>query len=273
MNPLFHHCFEIEQIYEGDLVPVGGGMIGSKAMPWKVRVNFDQFYPKFAALVEKNQPQFKNVAWQKWLKNASPTVDVGLLTTLQTFTAAFEPKRKAMQNNEHQRKQQYDTAPENCIPLSEMFKSNNAMCVEIALLAKRFLDEKGIRSRFFSGEFMHSYTAGEINVPEPHAFLIIEHQGKEYIFDPTQPTQLQNNRMVFSLFEPCASFALRREELQNDCLMIAAKNVLTKDCRYYGVGDHGNVPESLILHGTRSTKMQEQPSTDQTVAAPASTML
>ena len=71
----YHHCFECTDVQEGDAIPVGAGRIGSVDMPWKVRVDFETFYPKFAETIERNRKQFESPAWQNWLKDALPDID------------------------------------------------------------------------------------------------------------------------------------------------------------------------------------------------------
>ena len=257
IKQLYHHCFESAEIAEGDLYPVGGGMIGSTATPWKVKVDFDNFYPKFSAITDKQLQHFQDASWQEWFQKTVPDIDPKLLTLLQVFTAAFEAKRKIQSTNMYERSDTYQKTEGHCPPLSDIFKANQAMCVEISLLAKKFLDSQGISSRIFSGEAMFDYTSGDINFPTAHTFLIIEHGGQEYIFDPANPTP-GDNQMVFSLLKSCRSFKACDAELQKDSLMIAAENVLTHKTTYYGVGDCANVPEQNIMHGNVSEKFKDQ---------------
>ncbi len=224
-----------------------------------VIADFDAFYPKFAGIAEKTATQIESQPWQDWFKDRLPDVDPKLLTALQTFTMAYEGKRKLQTTNPYARNDIYDKAPDHVVNLSEIFSSNHAMCVETAILAKKFLDDKGITSRLFSGEAMFNYEAGDINFPIPHTFLIIEHQGKEYVYDPTNPTINKEGAALFTLMEPKASFASRLEDLQNGSLMICAENLLTERCTYYGVGDGCNVQESAIIHGSKSKPLKEPP--------------
>jgi hypothetical protein len=252
----YHHCFALDDIREGDLIPVGGGMIGSAAAPWSVKADFQAIYPAFAETAERNAEQFKTPAWQDWFKTTLPDIDPALATTLQTFTTAFETRRQQQSVNSLARKKLYEDADKYCVALSQVFDARQAMCVEMALLAKKFLDEKGIKSRFFSGEALFHYIPGEANTPEPHSFLLIEHGGHEYIFDPANPTLSQNGNVLFSLLKPCRSFSACGEKMKSDCFMIAAENMLTQQCQYYGVGDCGNVPERLFVHGEISEKIR-----------------
>jgi hypothetical protein len=254
----FNHCFQCTDIQEGDTIPVGGGTIGSTEVPWKVKADFEKFYQPFAETAERNAKQFTDTGWQNWFTTNLPNIDPTLATTLQTFTTAFEAKRKLQKSDEQQRKLLYDRANGKCLTLSQILSDNHARCIEIALLAQKFLSEKGVKSRLFSGEALFNYTSGEANTPAPHTFLIIEHQGQEYIFDPANPTVLQNGTVLFSLLKPCTTFASRTEDLKKDCFMIAAENVITKRASYYGVGDCGNVPETLIIHGSTSEGVKQR---------------
>lgn len=223
-------------------------MIGSAEMPWKVRTDFATFFPKFSAIADRHITNHQTETWQNWFAKTAPDLDPQLTTLLQSFTTAFETKRKIQSTNIQERNALYDGAPEQTVPLSSVMNANKAMCVETALLAKKFLDGHGVKSRVFSGEALFDYAPGDIHYPEAHTFLLIEHKDREFIYDPARPTLMADGRALFTVLSPSCAWQAQTEAMQNDCLMVAAENILTKKTAYYGVGDGGNVPESHMIH-------------------------
>lgn len=257
IKELYHHCFECDDIQEGDCIPVASDSFSpkfAKTRSWKVKADFEAIYPEFAGRAQRNRIQFETEAWQSYFAQRLPDVDPKLLTVLQTFTTAFEEERTSQNNSPAQRREMYDTAQDHCVSLSEVFKTKQAMCVEIAVLAKKFLDEQGIKSRLFSGEEMQHYVDDQ--PPNAHTFLIIEHRGQEYIFDPANPTEIKGDKF-FSLFKPTVSFSSREEELKKDSFMIAAENVIDHQRHYFGVGDCLPVWEGRVIHGNVSEQVKD----------------
>lgn len=243
---LYHHCFLADDLQEGDLVPVGGGVIGSEEMPYKVKLDFEDIYPQFARIADKYIETFEGKEWQDWLKQTAPDYDPKLLALLQSFTVGFNEKLKLQANKEYERSAIYRETPDNVVNLSEIFNRNHAMCVEIALLAKKFLDEHGIKSKLFSGEAIFGRTE-EIEFASPHTFLLIEHDGKELFFDPANPSILSDGRPVFAALKPCCSIAEKMDALKSDTLMIETSNIITGNTRYYGTNDLQNILERQVV--------------------------
>ena len=244
---LYHHSFLADDVRDGDLFPVGGGMIGSSEMPWKTRIDYDTFYSKFEAAAQQQGVQFQSPAWQEWFAQACPDIDPALASALQTFTSTFEPRRKLQTTSARERNATYAEATDNAPALSDIFNKNQAMCVEISLLAKKFLDQRGIPSRLFSGDMLPKLEEDGVHTPAAHTFLLLQHRGHDYIYDPANPT-FRSNQAFFSLFKSSAPFDQHMDQLKSDCLMMETRNIFTKATRYYGVGDSGNVPETLFVH-------------------------
>ncbi len=97
-----------------------------------------------------------------------------------------------------------------------------------------------------------------------HTFLIIEHQGQEYVFDAANPTKLEGGTL-FSLFKPCNGFSSREADLKKDTLMIAAENIITHDRHYYGVNDGTYISEDRIAHGDLSTSFKDTAASSEVV--------
>lgn len=66
--------------------------------------------------------------------------------------------------------------------VSDLFHKNAAMCVERAMLSHNLLKSIGIDSTFKMSGFMNNGN------PDAHAYNLIAHDGKYYIFDATIPT-------------------------------------------------------------------------------------
>lgn len=261
---LFNHCFQCSRIADKEHYPVGG--VGASnhtvpfdSLPYKVYADLEFVYERFKPKVDANEPAvLNNQPLAEWFKNVAPGVDARLIADLQIFTQAFEGMRKLQNNNGSARFEAYRDAENSTVALSESFVKGNAMCVEISLLAKKFLDMKGYESYLLSGEALFKYEKGAENIPQAHTFLVIKHNGQELVFDPSNPHVFANNSVVPKILKPRVPFDQLQDRMKQDCLFVACDDAISKECNYYGVGDCGDVPEKFFVHGQRSQDMAER---------------
>lgn len=141
----------------------------------------------------------------------------------------------------------YNQHPNHTPKFSDVFRENNAFCVEFSVLAKKYLDSHGIKSRLMSGEFIQNLEQDSLNFPEPHTFLVIEAEGRDYIYDPTQPVLRSNGAAIASVLILAVSLKDLDERLKTEPTLISCKNIASGETRYYGVGDMENVlPENIV---------------------------
>lgn len=252
---LFDACFRTDTIIEGDLFPIGGGGCFSSNMLWKIRIDMDSFYHRFEATVSKQaEDTDSRQLTRDWLNEKAPEVDIDLLLILQDFTKAFEGKRVRLKLNETTRNRIYDEAEENTVNLSKVFLENEALCSEISLLAKRFLDSRDIDSDVFFGKMHQIFDPNEgMPVPDSHTFLVIKHKGEEFIFDPTSPHHLPEGMPYLRLSKPCVDFSELEAEFKTKPALVASQDVITDRVIHYGVGyGAGNALPEDFIHSKRS---------------------
>ncbi|MBK9585526.1 MAG: hypothetical protein KA099_02820 [Alphaproteobacteria bacterium] len=243
----YHHCFALDQVENGDKVPVGGGFIGSKDMPYSVEADFETFFDRVSGPADTYLQTLRKDESRNFFAQTYAGVPYDFATVAQAFSGVIEGKRKNQSTNEFARSTLYRNHPDQTPKLSEIFKANHAMCVEFALLAKRYLDSHGIKSQLMSGEFIQRLNDDGVNFPDPHTFLLVEAEGKEFVYDPTIPVLNDQGTALASILVPAVSFRSVSERLKSEPTMIACKNLASGSTRYYGVGDMANVlPENLI---------------------------
>lgn len=240
----YHHCFVQESIGSGEAFPIGGSTIGSTEHPYSVIADADGISAKVSQAANPYREALLKDENREFLDSVYPGIPTETAATLQAFTGVFENKRnvQAQEKDPFKRIRFYDSHPTNSPTLSAVFAENNGKCAEICVLAKRYLDDHGIKSKLFSGEFMHQLSNDGDDTPEGHTFLLLDIQGQEYVYDPTHPIPTLNpNVPAASLLKPEVSFASLHDRMKNDATFIACKSITTGRIAYYGVGDLGNV--------------------------------
>jgi len=254
MTKLFNHCFYINHVQQNDAVPVGGGTVGSVDAPWRVCVDYGTAFTKISAAADEYTKHYRNPAWINWLSERAPDVDPDLMVNVQSFVAAIQGVRTGQGQCPQDRNAMYLKAPHNTVSLTEVYSSANAMCVEMALLGKMYLDTKRVCSSFYSGETLVGSAAQDAHDSVPHSFLVLKSGGQEYVFDAALPNMSAGGDML-ALLNPCRSL-LQGDDLRRDLLFVECEDVLTKQKRYYGVGDCGGVPDSYVVRKNEGKRSQ-----------------
>lgn len=255
-------CFSSDSVEEGAVFPVYLSAWVNTTYPLHVRCDFSRLPPVFNAVVDRSRDAFfaDNAVENHFAKTASDA-DPKLLAILQFFTSCFEPKCKKLKSeadSEVKRAEMYSAAPDKIGNLSEVFGKNVAKCLEVSLLAKNFLDHQKIdgdfKSHIYIGAQLPSLDPDEdFNMPEMHAFLVLQHKGEEYVFDPTNPNADLNGNHVAKVLKPAQS--LLCEEMKKKALLVECENVMTHGKEYFGVSyPMAAIPLSNIVYSQNRPK-------------------
>lgn len=240
----FGQSFEIHKIEDGDLVPVGGSSMFSKELDMKVIAdfsNFENFFEEAHKLVTERDL----IDLKQKLSSKEMDIDENLFSVIYACSQVLGEKyfynpNFNRQGHEEIRKNIYkEKEGEN--KLSRIFDENVEECADIALLAQGFLQREGISSLYFGGEVL--WNKNENYGGEPHNFIVIQSNEKQYIYDPTNP--MINGRFP-SIYLTEKNFS---EEInKNQKVFVTAKNIRNKSEAYFGAGNQTTVlPEKHIV--------------------------
>lgn len=236
---LFGQSLVIKRLEKGKPIPVGGSSIFTDNVDRKVAGDFDHFNDLFEEM-HRSIEIYDSENLKKWLEAQRLPINPRLLAILTAFTRKLAEKYPVSPEHASIRKSIYaQTGRE--IKLSEVFENHGAECAEIAALAQYFLQDEGVNSSFFSGEVLWSK---EDEFGEKHTFIVIEDRGRQYIFDPANPTKTQDG-IYPSLYMLKADFNAEARKGQKK--FVAGTNILTKQEAFYGVGNGTNVSPVNIL--------------------------
>ena len=110
-----------------------------------------------------------------------------------------------------------------------------AECAEISALAQGFLQQAGVNSTYFSGDVLWE---SDDEFSGEHSFIVIEHDGEQYIFDPANPVDTTAGNFP-SVYIVDKDFL--QEMRKGDKKFIKAENLLSKKDAYFGVNNGTNV--------------------------------
>jgi hypothetical protein len=233
IKKLFGHCFEISKFEGGDQIPVGGESVFSSETNITVEgdfKNFSEFFRETHEALDKiNLPKLK-----EWLSSQGFDLDDNLFAELFAFTKKFEQKYPNNPARAKTRKELYREKGEQ-LKLSDIFGANSAECAEIAALAQMYLQQEGVSSSYFSGDVLWEK---EDEFSGEHTFIIVRHNGKIYIYDPTNPTETTSGKFP-SLYTVVADFDI--EMAKGEKRFVTAKNIISKKEAYFGVNNGTNV--------------------------------
>ena len=233
IEKLFGHCFALKEIEQGDKLPVGGDSIFSGEANIETICDLEQFADFFSQTAELadgyDLPNLK-----KWLNNQGFEFDEALFAKLYAFSVQMEKSFPASEGVEDKRKEYYHEKKHDA-RLSEVLTGGFAQCAEIAAVAQGYLQQSRVDATYFSGDVVWS---GEHEFSGEHSFLVIEHAGKQYIFDPTNPvdTTAGNFPSIYILDKD-----FLQEMKQGTKKFVKAKNLLSKKDAYFGVNNGTNV--------------------------------
>jgi hypothetical protein len=264
----YGETFKAVALNDGDVFSVSSAAgCHEDGTPNRMRIKADLGNAVFSKFFEKAEMailDYKKEEHTQRLEKIAPEVSLNLKIILAAFTAAANEQRRHNKFNVGQRNKLYNDAKNEPQTLSNIFKAQNLFCAEYSLLAKRFLDQQGVDSAFFSGSLMHEeYKETEETMPfvntERHAFLVIKDQGDEYVYDPTNPVIVENGKEFYSLLKPVVPFSECETRMQQYELMIACDDVSVNRRFYYGVTDYGalNIHANCIVTSAKQKERTE----------------
>lgn len=90
----YHHCFVLKDVQEGDLVPIGGSMMGSTQLPMSVNADFQNFFKPFEERANSFLSQISGDDHRQFFEETFPNLPHQVATVLHAFTGIAEEKRK-----------------------------------------------------------------------------------------------------------------------------------------------------------------------------------
>jgi hypothetical protein len=188
--------------------------------------------------VDKNDA----TVFDEWLKSNNINIDSRIFVNLFAFTRFMEVKYPDNPDrSQARRKMILERKKGELARLSEIFGVNAAECAELAALAQYYLQKRGINSKFISGEVAWNK---DDEYPEEHSYILIENEGKKYIYDPANPVNAVSGKYP-GIYEIRNDFEERIRD--GHPVFIAGKNLISKKEAYYGVGDHSNILANEVI--------------------------
>jgi ABC-type Fe3+/spermidine/putrescine transport system ATPase subunit len=243
---LFGHGVKISHIDEDDEIPVGGHRIKDTMdtmlkCDFEELEDFDEFFEDALEQLTEDE-RLKKIG--AWLEQDEVDVDAELFAKLVAFRKVYEEQLQGRRDAEtgKERKSLYQESERKQAKLSEVLDGGTQRCAEIAALAQYALQEGGIDSAYIGGDMLRDR---EHEFASEHSFILVEHEGEEYIYDPSNP--VQTNQGAFpSLYRTEASFD--DEVHKQKKRFVKAKNIISERELYFGVSDGTNIiPERDLV--------------------------
>jgi len=159
----------------------------------KIKIDYDSEYlknfldftnpKKTWQYIDRNINYFNNQVEKSknWLIEK---IDINTLAKIFFITNSIKSDLK-IENTDINRREIY--TKNNPAKLSELLISNNWVCIELSLLAKKMLENNGIKSTFIFWEILTEEAKKELdNFWEAHSYLLLDINWEKYIFDPAQ---------------------------------------------------------------------------------------
>lgn len=235
----FGTSFEVENIEDGDLIPVGGSNFLSGNMDVNVRVDsneFNQFLEEINVLSRK----IDLIELKKWLNSENIDFDENLFALLFSFSQKLNEKY-SLDLEKVGKRNEFFRMNNNEAKLSDIFNNNTEACMEISILAQMYLQKEKINSSLFNGDVLWNK---DFEFSENHTFIVIENDGKEYIYDPSNPLNSDSNIKIPNIY---SVDNFKKEISTGEKKFIKAKNLFTQKEAYYGANDGTNVSEKNIV--------------------------
>ncbi|MCF7833887.1 MAG: hypothetical protein K9L98_02540 [Candidatus Pacebacteria bacterium] len=237
---IFDHCFEISEIAENDIIPVGGESMFSAKVNVTAIADFENlkdFFVKTRKLAEG----YNLIKIEKQLVAQGVNINPEIFAKLIAFSRSYDEQFPYNPQGANSRQKIYE---EKDIKISDVFRLNSAECAEISALAQVYLQNESIQSRYFSGEVCWNKD-GENLESEAHSFILLEDGDKTYIYDPANPFTLPNGKFP-SLYTIDKDF--NSEVRQGQKRLVTAKNIISDQEAYFGVNNQTYIdPERHIV--------------------------
>lgn len=202
--------YSVEDICDGDKVPVGGtNMLGGPANV-SVEADFGNLAPMFEQL-QQARVKIKPDGLAAWLTETNINVEPDLFAAAYVFQrvlAKYYPDISANADTDRMAFYKAGKQPK----LSEIVGAKSAECAEIALLAHAWLNRQGVPNQYFSGHVMFDRN---FEFAGAHSFIVIPRQDSTLIFDPANATETPAGGMP-SLYRVTSPDQLRDWEQARD---------------------------------------------------------
>ena len=231
-------------IHNGDIIPVGGSAFFNDNMNYKIEADIGEFKDFFDKVEKNAKRNIEKKTFNEFLLSYETDFPPDIFTHMDIFQFGYNKTYPNASKNIENRDKFFNQ--NNIIKLSDSLRNETFMCSEIAILAQAYLQYIGVDSKYFGGSIIYDEESDDI----PHSFIIFSHNGKHFIWDPSNPTLGQgDNRYpsVLSIELTEKQFKLFNSKLlmqqkagtPDSTLFFEAKNILTKISWYYGYGHGG----------------------------------
>ncbi|MCL2672850.1 MAG: hypothetical protein FWF01_00480 [Alphaproteobacteria bacterium] len=248
MEKITDTSYYLEYIKDNDNIPVGGNALRG-GLSSQLSADSDGFRDFFDTVRARAEDTVNNPAYMKWVDGNKGLIKTSpeLYAHLTSFTQAAGEMYPGISSNVANRMSFYKEGKP--LKLSQARDNGIFACAEYSMLAQLYLQSAGIKSRFFNGEVLwdknHEFS-------EDHAFIIIDDNGEDFIFDPANPVQTADGPRP-SVFQPQVTdrqmeeFNKKMAKSRRKVGFFEARNMLTGGAAYYGYGDRANVPPGHVI--------------------------
>lgn len=238
----------IDNIENGDLIPIGGSFVGK--LDLKIKVDEQKFANFFEKVALNAKAVSENEAIQKWLKQVGTDIDPKLFAQLYALNGVMRAMYPNMSDNFNTKRQGfYDVMGSKS--MSDAFEANVCACAEMTILSQLYLQKQGIDSQYFGGELLRNKNE---EFGEAHSFVWIKEGEKEYIFDPANPNSANGIKLPkIASIEVTKAQKMQFEnkihstKTERKCAFLETKDILSGASWYYGCGDGANIFEGFII--------------------------
>ena len=208
-----------DRIDDKEIFPVGGYMPGY--INEYMRVDADIFQGFFDRVALNKRKIEEDVDFKKWFTEQKIELDYSLFCHIYAFDKVIRHVFPNATQNIKKRVGFYEGKGKR--NLSEGMTMGYASCNEFSVLAQLYFQSQNIPTRYVSGELV---TDGDFDSFEPHAFIVFQNNGKDYVYDPVNQLPSKHPRV--------AEFVGNKENLY-----LETKALFGKDKWYYSAGDKG----------------------------------
>jgi hypothetical protein len=234
----FGRSFEIPHIEKDRYIPVGGTHCWTDRIDRHIFVDSDNLESLINEMKCK-AAEYDKSKLKAWLESHTIDVDENLFAILYAFTDVYKNKFGFSPDLEKS-----DGLYSKESSLSRIVLEGAAACAEVSALAQLFLQSEGVNSSYFFGEVLWSE---DDEFADAHTFIYLEHEDKEYIFDPMNPhvRTAEGGEIFIPRLQKVEGF--KDKVSGNRKTYVETRSVLSGSTAFYGVGDGKNVCESDIL--------------------------
>lgn len=253
VSNLYDHCFVVNKVNNGESLPVGGESRFSGSLDYTVEADFESeeitnFFEDIDKYVEKYE-EVRDQIETNFEKNNIENLPIDAYIYLRSFYDAYEENYgfPVDSKQEQERLEKYSSEDEP--KLSSILKSKGSQCAELSALLQRYLQEKGVNTKYISGDLVRSpfgpEESGE-NFSEAHSYLFFENEqsDQDFIFDASDPVGKSNRPGVYfveSNFQDKLKEEASKPLEEKEAFFVPAKRIYDEKESYYGVSSMSDV--------------------------------